>query len=136
MKIRVFLRCRPLFAAEKLSGVKDVVSCTGKKVSVVPIRVGQRTQTFTFENVYNRATQQYEIFDESIRPVVMNAIGGYNVTVFAYGQTGTGKTYTMEGEMGLSKKNAGIIPRSVYTIFDVLTHTTEPGDWGGYCAAP
>ena len=39
-----------------------------------------------------------EIFEESVRPSVLAALDGYNVTVFAYGQTGTGKTYTMEGK--------------------------------------
>ncbi|KAJ5195236.1 uncharacterized protein N7498_008674 [Penicillium cinerascens] len=49
---------------------------------------------------------------------------GYNCTTFAYGHTGTGKTYTMSGEMaeefGLLSDNAGIIPRTLYTIFDQL----------------
>ncbi|RDW67207.1 uncharacterized protein DSM5745_09073 [Aspergillus mulundensis] len=49
---------------------------------------------------------------------------GYNCTVFAYGQTGTGKTYTMFGkmteELGLLSDDAGIIPRTLYTLFDKL----------------
>ncbi|KAL3475920.1 kinesin motor domain-containing protein [Aspergillus californicus] len=49
---------------------------------------------------------------------------GYNCTTFAYGQTGTGKTYTVTGEMtkgfGLLSENAGIIPRALYTVFDKL----------------
>ena len=56
----------------------------------------------------------------------MNAIEGYNVTIFAYGQTGTGKTYTMEGLMNDTER-AGIIPRSVYSVFDVLESTCVPG---------
>lgn len=46
-------------------------------------------------------------------------LNGYNCTIFAYGQTGTGKTYTMEGELeDIDKK--GIIPRSVQYIYDCL----------------
>lgn len=44
-----------------------------------------------------RSTQQ-AIYDETIRPLVASVLEGYNGCVFAYGQTGTGKTFTMEGK--------------------------------------
>lgn len=54
----------------------------------------------------------------------MQLLLGYNCTAFAYGQTGTGKTYTVTGEMaeelGLLSDNAGIIPRTLHTLFDKL----------------
>lgn len=54
-------------------------------------------------------------------------LSGYNCTAFAYGQTGTGKTYTMSGDMaeefGLLADNAGIIPRTLYTVFEKLKET-------------
>lgn len=54
-------------------------------------------------------------------------LAGYNCTVFAYGQTGTGKTYTMSGDMtdtlGILSDDAGIIPRTLYSLFHKLEDT-------------
>lgn len=54
-------------------------------------------------------------------------LSGYNCTIFAYGQTGTGKTYTMSGDMtdtlGILSDNAGIIPRVLYALFQKLEDT-------------
>jgi len=47
-----------------------------------------------------------DVYDEAVRPIVDSVLQGFNGTVFAYGQTGTGKTYTMEGPSGIgSRKN-------------------------------
>ena len=54
-------------------------------------------------------------------------LAGYNCTIFAYGQTGTGKTYTMSGDMtdtlGILSDDAGIIPRTLYSLFNKLAET-------------
>ena len=138
MQIKVVLRCRPLFQHEKLEGSLDVVRCTMNDVTVLPVpsegshgggnskKSKKHRERFSFERVYGRDASQQEVFEESCRPSIMNAIEGYNVTIFAYGQTGTGKTYTMEGLMNDTER-AGIIPRSVYSVFDVLESTCVPG---------
>ncbi|MBA0809648.1 hypothetical protein Gohar_025284, partial [Gossypium harknessii] len=68
--------------------------------------------------------QQRTIYDQAIAPIVNEVLDGFNCTVFAYGQTGTGKTYTMEGGMrnkgGDLPAEAGVIPRAVRQIFDTL----------------
>jgi kinesin family member 11 len=69
--------------------------------------------------VYNQFAKQVEIFDECVQPTIEEVLQGYSATVFAYGQTGTGKTHTMEGEMGRGPQ-AGIIPRSIIHIFSKL----------------
>nr|CAD7580135.1 unnamed protein product [Timema californicum] len=53
---------------------------------------------FTFDAVYDWNSRQEDLYEESIRPLVSSVLDGFNGTIFAYGQTGTGKTYTMEGE--------------------------------------
>ncbi|MBA0565092.1 hypothetical protein Golob_009984, partial [Gossypium lobatum] len=74
--------------------------------------------------VFGPSSQQKELFELAVSPIVNEVLEGYNCTIFAYGQTGTGKTYTMEG--GARKKNgefpsdAGVIPRAVKQIFDIL----------------
>ena len=47
--------------------------------------------------MFGSFTTQEEIFDQTLRPIVDDVMSGFEATVFAYGQTGTGKTYTMEG---------------------------------------
>lgn len=62
-------------------------------------------------------SQQADIFDFSIRPTVDDILNGYNGTVFAYGQTGAGKSYTMMGSNIDDEENRGVIPRIVEQIF-------------------
>lgn len=49
------------------------------------------------EQVFGPSSKQKDLFEQSISPIVHEVLEGYNCTIFAYGQTGTGKTYTMEG---------------------------------------
>lgn len=53
------------------------------------------THTFVFDHVYNQHATQKQVYETTARTVVESALQGYNATIFAYGQTGTGKTYTM-----------------------------------------
>ena len=59
-----------------------------------------RSHEFGFDAVYDERASQEEVYARSAKPAVLNALRGYNATVLAYGQTGTGKTYTMEGDRG------------------------------------
>lgn len=63
------------------------------------------------------ASKQSDIFDFSIRPTVDDILNGYNGTVFAYGQTGAGKSYTMMGTDMEDEQGRGVIPRIVEQIF-------------------
>ena len=74
---------------------------------------------FTFDRVYTASSTQFTIYNEVVAPIVEEVLQGYNCTVFAYGQTGTGKTYTMEGD-ARSETRKGIIPRAVQHIFTSL----------------
>ena len=67
--------------------------------------------------MFNSGSRQADIFDFSIRPTVDDILNGYNGTVFAYGQTGAGKSYTMMGSSIDDDTSKGIIPRIVEQIF-------------------
>lgn len=54
-----------------------------------------------------------------MRDVVKSALDGFNVCIFAYGQTGAGKTFTMEGNNGLG--GAGLIPRAIEMVFEYVS---------------
>ncbi|KAI4771676.1 kinesin-domain-containing protein [Aureobasidium sp. EXF-3400] len=72
---------------------------------------------FTFDRVFDMACRQSDVFDFSIRPTVDDILNGYNGTVFAYGQTGAGKSYTMMGSDIGSNDHKGVIPRITEQIF-------------------
>jgi len=57
----------------------------------------EHKKVFTFDAVFDCTSTQQNIYDEMIRPLVSSVLEGFNATIFAYGQTGTGKTFTMEG---------------------------------------
>lgn len=73
-------------------------------------------KVFTFDSVYDWNSEQKDIFEETAYPVCENVIQGYNGTIFAYGQTGTGKTFTITGVN--DPINKGIMPRAFDNIFE------------------
>lgn len=76
---------------------------------------------FTFDHVFDMNSSQAEVYDTTAKPAVNSILEGYNSTIFAYGQTGTGKTFTMEGFTYNSNDILrGIIPRSIEEIFNYI----------------
>lgn len=73
--------------------------------------------SFTFDRVFDMSCKQQDIFDFSIRSTVDDILNGYNGTVFAYGQTGAGKSYTMMGSSIDDEEGRGVIPRITDQIF-------------------
>merc|ERR1719445_2293454 len=71
---------------------------------------------FTFDTVFAPEVKQVDVYNRVARPIVSNVLEGYNGTIFAYGQTGTGKTFTMEGDRSVAELK-GIIPNSFAHIF-------------------
>ncbi|GAA6054492.1 hypothetical protein JCM3770_001015 [Rhodotorula araucariae] len=77
--------------------------------------------------VYGPDADQGMLYTDVAKPILQQVLQGYNCTIFAYGQTGTGKTYTMEGNLspyhGTFHPDAGIIPRTLYSLFDRLVES-------------
>ncbi|KAG9155094.1 hypothetical protein Leryth_011080 [Lithospermum erythrorhizon] len=123
VNVQVLVRCRPLSDDEQKANVAKAISCNENRREVT-VTNKQGDRVFTFDKVFGPKAQQRSIYDQAIYPIVNEVLEGYNCTVFAYGQTGTGKTYTMEGGMnnkcGELPAEAGVIPRAVRQIFDVL----------------
>ena len=72
--------------------VLPLLDGSGKTVSMN----GTRKAAFTFDRVFNTDTTQEMIYDYAAKPIVEDVLKGYNGTIFAYGQTSSGKTFTME----------------------------------------
>mmetsp|Transcript_29773 Transcript_29773/g.5371 ORF Transcript_29773/g.5371 Transcript_29773/m.5371 type:complete len:156 (+) Transcript_29773:196-663(+) len=80
--------------------------------------------TFTFDVVYDQDATQGQVYEYTAKSAVHSVLQGYNATMLAYGQTGTGKTFTMEGfKYNPNDLEAGIIPRAVNDIFGFIENT-------------
>lgn len=126
--IQVAVRCRPLNTDEKSKDLTAAVLCNSEKntITINHALVGgpkKTSRTWEFDKVYGMYSTQLQIFHESVAPILEEAISGFNCTVFAYGPTGTGKTYTMEGDLS-DEGLWGMIPRAAQTIFDRLQTST------------
>ncbi|KND92920.1 Kinesin heavy chain [Tolypocladium ophioglossoides CBS 100239] len=113
--IKVVARFRPQNRIELDSGGKPIVSFNSDDSCSLDSREAQGT--FTFDRVFDMECKQQDIFDFSIRSTVDDILNGYNGTVFAYGQTGAGKSYTMMGSNIDDEEGRGVIPRIVEQIF-------------------
>ncbi|OAL33580.1 hypothetical protein AYO20_07087 [Fonsecaea nubica] len=125
--IHVVVRCRGRSAREVRENSGVVVSTSGVRGKTVELSMGPNAisnKTFYFDKVFSPAADQTIIFDDVVAPILNEMLTGFNCTIFAYGQTGTGKTYTMSGDMtdtlGLLSDAAGIIPRVLYSLFQKL----------------
>ncbi|DBA69276.1 hypothetical protein WJX79_007614 [Trebouxia sp. C0005] len=119
--VRVVVRCRPLSSTETSEGRRRIVNVDAElqQVIVQPAGdTGELPKTFTFDNVFDWNSTQSDVYTETAKPIVDSVLEGYNGTVFAYGQTGTGKTHTMDGGAGDSER--GIIPKTFNQIFEAI----------------
>uniref|UniRef100_A0A671M959 Kinesin-like protein n=1 Tax=Sinocyclocheilus anshuiensis TaxID=1608454 RepID=A0A671M959_9TELE len=131
--IQVVVRCRPFNTVERKSASHTVVECDQNRKEVM-VRTGGATdkaarKTYTFDMVFGPSAKQIDVYRSVVCPILDEVIMGYNCTVFAYGQTGTGKSFTMEGERSPNEEFtweedplAGIIPRTLHQIFEKLSN--------------
>ncbi|XP_053555028.1 kinesin-like protein KIF3B [Bombina bombina] len=124
--VRVVVRCRPMNSKELAAGHEKMVQVDVKlgQVAVKNARgsPNEPPKTFTFDAVYDSDSKQVDLYDETFRPLVDSVLLGFNGTIFAYGQTGTGKTFTMEGVRGDPEKR-GVIPNSFEHIFTHISRS-------------
>ncbi|KAG8628731.1 hypothetical protein KVT40_002596 [Elsinoe batatas] len=114
--IKVVARFRPQNKIELGSGGKPIVEFDSEDTCKVQSKEGG-SGSFTFDRVFGMDSRQQDIFDYSIRSTVDDILNGYNGTVFAYGQTGAGKSYTMMGSDINDPDAKGVIPRITEQIF-------------------
>ncbi|KAK0450884.1 kinesin 2 [Armillaria borealis] len=134
--IQVVLRCRRRSEREIESNSPVIVTSNGAKSNQVSIETTAPTstlgvvtlppiRTYPFDLVFGPEADQALIYHEVVSPMLEQVLMGYNCTLFAYGQTGTGKTYTMHGDlvptaMGNPSVHAGMIPRVLFRLFHAL----------------
>ncbi|CAJ0597612.1 unnamed protein product [Cylicocyclus nassatus] len=119
-KVKVVVRCRPISQQEINQGHKVAVRVSTEDNSVILEQLNGKEEprrTFFFDAVFPPDCDQMRVYNVAARPIVENVLKGYNGTIFAYGQTGTGKTFTMTGDLERAELQ-GIIPNSFAHIFD------------------
>ncbi|KAJ5391255.1 hypothetical protein N7509_006745 [Penicillium cosmopolitanum] len=139
MSVRVVARVRPLLKSER---ELDVIVRTGTSATTTEAKLRETENgdrklaalrdrdnvvripnpknegeeyTFNFNAVYDSDVVQQELFDAEVAPTIKHLFNGFDVTLFAYGVTGTGKTHTMRG--GKSLADRGVIPRLLSGIY-------------------
>uniref|UniRef100_A0A1A9X3K6 Kinesin-like protein n=1 Tax=Glossina brevipalpis TaxID=37001 RepID=A0A1A9X3K6_9MUSC len=112
--IKVVCRFRPLNDSEEKAGSKFIVKFPNSAEENCLAIAGK---VYLFDKVFKPNASQEKVYNEAAKSIVTDVLAGYNGTIFAYGQTSSGKTHTMEGVIGDSVKQ-GIIPRIVNDIFN------------------
>ena len=120
--IKVICRFRPQNSREKKEGgfrVVRVSDCHTMCEVTHPDKSKQpKPCNFNFDCVFDWTSTQIEVYDNAAKHLVEQIFEGFNATIFAYGQTGAGKTYSMEGKLG--SPHRGIVPRTVENIFEKI----------------
>ncbi|WVQ81244.1 hypothetical protein IAT38_003366 [Cryptococcus sp. DSM 104549] len=127
--IRVFARVRPVLLHKQHSTSANI-NC-GDELAALETGLGELVVTdrghasrFAFDKVFGPEATQQDLFDE-VSILVQSVLRGQNLCVFAYGQSGSGKTWTIEG--GESEEDAGLIPRVIEAILQATNELKTTG---------
>ncbi|XP_046903173.1 kinesin heavy chain [Hypomesus transpacificus] len=116
--VKVMCRFRPLNESEQSRGDKYIPKFKGEDTVVIT------GKPYVFDRVLQPNSAQEQVYDACAKQIVKDVLGGYNGTIFAYGQTSSGKTHTMEGKLH-DPQLMGIIPRIARDIFDHIYSMDE-----------
>ncbi|KAM4706637.1 centromere-associated protein E [Discoglossus pictus] len=109
--VKVCVRVRPLIQREHGEQAHLLWKAENASISQV-----DGTKTFNFDRVFHSHETTCQVYQEIAVPIIRAALQGYNGTIFAYGQTSSGKTYTMMG----TSASLGIIPQAVQEVFKFI----------------
>eukprot|EP00172_Hildenbrandia_rubra_P002504 Plantae.Rhodophyta-Hildenbrandia_rubra.ctg338.p1 GENE.Plantae.Rhodophyta-Hildenbrandia_rubra.ctg338~~Plantae.Rhodophyta-Hildenbrandia_rubra.ctg338.p1 ORF type:complete len:950 (+),score=190.28 Plantae.Rhodophyta-Hildenbrandia_rubra.ctg338:1142-3991(+) len=134
-KVCVCVRKRPLSTKERTADHKDIISTRGPKMlhvhelkSKIDLTKYVETHNFQFDAVFSESANNEDVYEQTARPLVDVLFDGGRATCFAYGQTGAGKTYTMQGNGFGDNTEAGLYALAVHDIFDRLAMFDNDSD--------
>ncbi|XP_046374455.2 kinesin-like protein KIF22 isoform X1 [Haliotis rufescens] len=116
-KVKVVIRVRPSLKED----AKMCVSAGTDSVEIFNHRNIKENIKYDFSSVYDSSSSQQLIYNECIKNLLHRSLDGENVSIFAYGPTGAGKTYTMLG----SPADPGVIPRVINGLFQTIGRKTK-----------
>lgn len=85
--------------------------------------------SFNFDRVFNQESTQKEVFDVIGIPLVESSLEGFNSTLFVYGQTSSGKTFSMQGPDITDEQLKGLIPRTIQSLFENIENSLVTIEW-------
>ncbi|CAG9315628.1 unnamed protein product [Blepharisma stoltei] len=143
-RIEVVVRVRPILPEESRQGLINsrIQPETDKKSLVVKFPESKQQKRFKFDDVFDESSTQEELFARlKLNSLVKKVVEGFNATVFTYGPTGSGKTFTMEGyeyDKGLKpiikeNENIGLVPRTVKALFDEIKQSESQVEYTVNC---
>ncbi|XP_058125518.1 chromosome-associated kinesin KIF4-like [Anopheles ziemanni] len=117
--VQVAVRIRPLSQRELAKGYENVIVQPNPPE---PRLIARGQEEFTFTEVFGPEVDQLEVYERSVKAIVLKLLDGFNVSILAYGQTGSGKTYTIGTSFTGSRLtgNVGILPRALLDIFSMV----------------
>ncbi|XP_037939062.1 kinesin-like protein KIF3A [Teleopsis dalmanni] len=126
--VRVVVRARPMDNYEISNGSVNAIKVDKINRAITVVKqnatINEPPKTYYFDNVFDADSNQLDLYVDTARPIVEKVLEGYNGTILAYGQTGTGKTYTMSGNPD-SPQTKGIIPNAFAHIFGHIAKARE-----------
>ncbi|KAM9339637.1 LOW QUALITY PROTEIN: centromere-associated protein E [Symphorus nematophorus] len=118
--VKVCVRVRPLIAREESAASENPEPVQyfwkADKKSIHQVDDGNSTKSFSFDRVFTAEETTNQLYQDIAKPLVVSTVEGYNGTIFAYGQTSSGKTFTMMG----SDHIPGVIPLAVDDVFQTI----------------
>ncbi|KAF7252702.1 Centromere-associated protein E [Varanus komodoensis] len=112
--VTVCVRVRPLIKREN-EELEEKVQVSWKSEDCTVSQI-DGTKSFTFDQVFHSKDSTAEVYKGVAAPIIKSAVQGYNGTIFAYGQTASGKTYTMLG----TQDCPGILPMAINDVFNTI----------------
>lgn len=121
------MRSRPLNSTEKGRGCTSIIDidADARTVQINNPANANDSKSYTFDGVYDANTLQKVFYEDCCFALVENVLEGFNGTIFAYGQTGCGKSHTMQGPSTSDPEMRGVIPNSFAHIFDTVIASTD-----------
>lgn len=120
-QILVGVRVRPLISREvsDSSALHWSVGDDNIITNIEPGTTKSLSSPYKFDRIFDSDFENEDIYSEMAEPIVQSALAGFNGTIFAYGQTSSGKTFTMMGD----GESPGIIPLTISNIFQAIENT-------------
>lgn len=124
--VKVMVRVRPFNEREKGKGAKNCVEVDAQncQITLQNLADPDLQKVFSYDAVFPPNISQQAVYEEAAFKLVESVLDGYNGTIFAYGQTGCGKTHTMMGNPTVESLR-GIIPRAFEHIFGKIESSSE-----------
>ncbi|XP_065175868.1 uncharacterized protein LOC135805709 [Sycon ciliatum] len=114
--VNVAVRLRPLLPREPSDAVANW-KLAGRSITCAKVP----NASFTFDHVFDQTSTNSGVFEAIAKPIVQSTLAGFHGTIFAYGQTSSGKTHTMMG----SNREPGIIHLALDEIFNIISECSH-----------